>query len=82
MLFKILRKYWHFLFKLLLVFEKKLIITLVFEKNGNFFCRKLANIAENNDHNIYPRSGKKITYLIYIIFYTYFSLLFMFLFTY
>jgi hypothetical protein len=27
---------------------------LVFEKNANFFRRKLAKIAENCDHNIYP----------------------------
>jgi hypothetical protein len=31
-----------------------LIITLVFEKNANFFRRKLAKIAENCDHNIEP----------------------------
>jgi hypothetical protein len=31
---------------------KILIITLVFEKNGNFFRRKLAKIAENCDHNV------------------------------
>jgi hypothetical protein len=35
---------------------KFLIITLVFEKNAKFFCRKLAKIAENYDHNIDPRS--------------------------
>jgi hypothetical protein len=39
--------------QLLLVFEKNVIITLVFEKNANF-CRKLAKIAENCDHNIDP----------------------------
>jgi hypothetical protein len=33
---KNLAKKWHFLLKLLLVFEKKLIMTLVFEKNANF----------------------------------------------
>jgi hypothetical protein len=33
---------------------KKLIITLVFEKNANFFRRTLAKIAENCDHNIDP----------------------------
>jgi hypothetical protein len=32
---------------------KILVITLVFEKNANF-CRKLAKIAENCDHNIDP----------------------------
>jgi hypothetical protein len=37
-----------FLLKLLLVFAKIVIITLVFEKN-------LAKIAENCDHNINPR---------------------------
>jgi hypothetical protein len=36
-------------------FWKKLIITLVFKKNANFFRRKLAKIAENCDHNIDPR---------------------------
>jgi hypothetical protein len=36
---------------------KKLIITLVFQKNANFFAVcKLAKIAENCDHNIDPRS--------------------------
>jgi hypothetical protein len=39
-----------FLRKLLLVFFKNLIITLVFEKNANFF----AEIAENCDNNIGP----------------------------
>jgi hypothetical protein len=34
---------------------KILIITLVFEKNANFFRRKLAKFAENCDHNIDPR---------------------------
>jgi hypothetical protein len=34
-------------------FLEKLIITLVFEKNA-IFCRKLAKIAENCDHNIDP----------------------------
>jgi hypothetical protein len=33
------------------------IITLVFEINANFFCRKLAKIAENCDHNIDPWRG-------------------------
>jgi hypothetical protein len=44
---------------------KILIITLVFEKNANFFRRKLAKIAENCDHNIDPwspcRRGKLLT---------------------
>jgi hypothetical protein len=35
-------------------FAEKVIITLVFEKNANFFRRKLAKIAENCDHNIDP----------------------------
>jgi hypothetical protein len=34
---------------------KKMIITLVLEKNA-IFCRKLAKIAENCNHNIDPRS--------------------------
>jgi hypothetical protein len=33
---------------------KILIITLVFEKNANFFRQKLSKIAENCDHNIDP----------------------------
>jgi hypothetical protein len=36
---------------------KSLIITLVFEKNANFFRQKLSKIAENCDHNIDPRLG-------------------------
>jgi hypothetical protein len=32
------------------------IITLIFEKNANFFRRKLSKIAENCDHNIDPWS--------------------------
>jgi hypothetical protein len=35
-------------------FWKKLTITLFFEKNANFFHRKLSKIAENCDHNIDP----------------------------
>jgi hypothetical protein len=35
-------------------FAEKVIITLVLEKNANFFRRKLAKIAENCDHNIGP----------------------------
>jgi hypothetical protein len=34
---------------------RNLIIALVFEKNANFFRRKLAKSAENCDHNIDPR---------------------------
>jgi hypothetical protein len=37
-------------------FLKKMIIRLVFEKNANFFRRKLAKIAESCDHNIDPWS--------------------------
>jgi hypothetical protein len=37
---------------------KILIIILVYEKNANFFRRKLANIAENCDHNIDPWAQK------------------------
>jgi hypothetical protein len=33
---------------------KILILTLVFEKNANFFDQKLSKIAENCDHNIDP----------------------------
>jgi hypothetical protein len=33
---------------------KILITTLVFEKNANFFRRKLSKIAENRDRNIDP----------------------------
>jgi hypothetical protein len=38
---KIWQKYWRFLLKLQLVFAKILIITLVFEKNANFFAENL-----------------------------------------
>jgi hypothetical protein len=31
-----------------------MILTLMFEKNANFFRRKLSKIAENRDHNIDP----------------------------
>jgi hypothetical protein len=34
--------------------RKKSIITLVFEKKRQFFCRKLAKIRESSDHNIEP----------------------------
>jgi hypothetical protein len=35
-------------------FRKKMIITLVFEKNANFFRQNFSKIAENCDHNIDP----------------------------
>jgi hypothetical protein len=50
-------KNWRFLLKLLLVFAKIVIITLVFEKKRQFFHRKLGKIAENCVHNIDPRLG-------------------------
>jgi hypothetical protein len=34
-----------------------MIITLVFEKNANFFAENWEKIAENCDHNIDPWSG-------------------------
>jgi hypothetical protein len=34
-----------------------LIVTSVFEKNANFFRKKLSKIAENRDHNIDPWLG-------------------------
>jgi hypothetical protein len=37
-------------------FFQNLLITFVFEKNANFFRRKLAKIAENCDNNIDPWS--------------------------
>jgi hypothetical protein len=37
-------------------FCKNSIVTLVFEKNANFFRQKLAKIAENCNNNIDPRS--------------------------
>jgi hypothetical protein len=37
-------------------FCKNGIIRLLFEKDANFFCQKLAKIAENCDHNIDPSS--------------------------
>jgi fructoselysine-6-P-deglycase FrlB-like protein len=49
---------------------KILIITLVFEKNANFFCQKLSKIAENCDHNIDPRMGEIVQLYTYsILFY-------------
>jgi hypothetical protein len=39
-------------------FAKIVIITLVFEKNVNFFRQNLAKIAENCDHYIDPRWGE------------------------
>jgi hypothetical protein len=50
--------------------RKMLIITMVFEKNANFFCRKLAKIAENCDHNIDPwlfSGPSKETYLFILL---------------
>jgi hypothetical protein len=49
------RKNWSFFAQTTASFCKNMIITLVFEKNANFFRRKLAKIAENCDHNIDPR---------------------------
>jgi hypothetical protein len=37
---------------------KNRIITLVFEKNANFFAENWQKIAENCDRNIDPRLGK------------------------
>jgi uncharacterized ferredoxin-like protein len=37
-------------------FLKKLIITLVFKKNANFFAKNWEKIAKNCDHNIDPRA--------------------------
>jgi hypothetical protein len=51
---KFRRKNCRFLLKTKLNYSK--IITLVFEKNANFFRRKLSKIAENCDHNIDPWS--------------------------
>jgi hypothetical protein len=54
---KNLQKYWHFLFKLLLVFEN-VDHNIGFWEKRQFFRRKLSKIDENNDHNIDPRSEK------------------------
>jgi hypothetical protein len=51
---KNLAKILAFLTQTTAYFAKKVIITLVFEKNANFFRRKLAKITENCDHNIEP----------------------------
>jgi hypothetical protein len=40
------------------VLAKIVIITLVYEKNAKFFCRKWVKIAENCDHNIDPYLDK------------------------
>jgi hypothetical protein len=37
-----------------------MIITLVFEKNANFFRRKLSKFAENCDHNIDPSAENEL----------------------
>jgi hypothetical protein len=42
------------------VLKFDLIVTLFFEKNANFFCRKLSKIAENCDHNIDSRLCQSI----------------------
>jgi hypothetical protein len=41
--------------KLLVVFAKIVIITLVFKKNAGFIAEKLGKITENCDNNIEPR---------------------------
>jgi hypothetical protein len=50
---KIQRKYLRFLLKLQLAFAKMLSLHWFLRKTP-FFCRKLAKIAENCDHNIDP----------------------------
>jgi uncharacterized protein YijF (DUF1287 family) len=45
-------------------FCKKFIITLVFDRNANFFRRKLAKFAENCDHNIDHRRDSNLEPLI------------------
>jgi hypothetical protein len=47
-------KNWRFWLKTKLNYSKIVIITLVSEKNTNFFRQKLSKIAENCDHNIDP----------------------------
>jgi hypothetical protein len=51
---KIQRKNWRFLLETKLNYAKSNIITLVFEKNANFFAENCQKIAENCDHNIEP----------------------------
>jgi hypothetical protein len=51
---KIRRKNLAFLTQSKSKIYKILTITLVFEKNANFFRRKLTKIAENCDHNVDP----------------------------
>jgi hypothetical protein len=58
MIFLIRRKMWQksaFLTQAKSNFAENVIITLVLEKNANFFCLKLEKIAENCDPNIGPR---------------------------
>jgi hypothetical protein len=57
---KIFAKNWRFWHKTKLIFWKKLITTLVFKKNANFFRQKLGKIAENCDHNIDPWPRVKV----------------------
>jgi hypothetical protein len=40
-------------------FAEKVIITLVFEKNANFFAENWENLAENCHHNIGPWYAEK-----------------------
>jgi hypothetical protein len=48
-----------FLAKTTASFLKYVIKTLLFEKNANFFRKKLAKIAEKCDHDIDPWSTRK-----------------------
>jgi hypothetical protein len=43
---------------------KNLIITMVFEKNSNFFNRKLSKIAEKCGHNIGPMSDQDFVFFL------------------
>jgi hypothetical protein len=52
---KKMRKNWRFLTQNKANLYNILIITLVFEKNVNFFAENWKKIAENSDHNIDPR---------------------------
>jgi hypothetical protein len=57
---KIWQKYWRFFAQTAATFSKNLIVSLVFEKNSNFFRQKLAKISENSDHYIDPWSNLEV----------------------
>jgi hypothetical protein len=64
---KIRRKNWRFLTQIIAKLCKMLIITLVVEKNANFFAENCPKTAENCDHNIDPWHWDCIQKPVYIV---------------